>query len=75
MKAKIEAIQNDFLNALDSDNPVDGLKRAVAALEKLGSPRSAACHIVTHWAMEDGLFDPEDEAVAEQQAERIVDAA
>jgi len=76
MKAKLEAIQNDFINGLEeTDDPVAALKAAVAALEKLGMDRRIAVHAVTHWAMEDGLFDPEDEPVAEAQAAVLVDQA
>jgi hypothetical protein len=75
MKAKLEAIQNDFNNQLDNDETAFGLKQAVAALEKLGFSRHIACVTVTHWGMEYGLFDPEIEDVAEKQAEAIVNQA
>jgi hypothetical protein len=76
MKAKLEAIQNDFINGLEeSDDAATALRAAVAALEKLGLTRHIACMTATHWAMEDGLFDPEDEPEAEKQAEALVNQA
>ena len=71
MKAKLEAIQNAFLDDMEDGKRFSALKTAVAALQGLGMDHSAACHTVTHWAVEDGLIPDALENVAEVQAERL----
>jgi len=75
MKAKFEAIKKQFLSRLDDDEAMIGLREAVASLEEIGADHHAAIHMVTHWAGVAGLFTPEEEKLAERQAEQIVDAA
>lgn len=72
----VNAIKETFIRALDSDegDAIDALNVAVRALKAVGLSKFMACTMATHWAVEQGLIDPEDEDEAEKQAEKAVAA-
>jgi len=71
MQAKLEAIKKQFIDNIEAD-PLAHLNTAVRALKVLGFNTHIACALVTHWAVEAGYIDSEDEEVAERQAEEAV---
>lgn len=70
-------IKEPFLAVINDEDgdTVSALKDAVAALRAKGLSLHDAATVATHWACEAGLFDPEFEKDAEEQAEKIVQAA
>lgn len=67
----VNAIKETFLSDFE-DGPIDTLNVAVRALKAVGLSKFMACTMATHWAVEAGYIDSENEDEAEKQAEELV---
>jgi len=68
----VNAIKETFLSGMEEGDALEALNVAVRALKAVGLSKFMACTMATHWAVDAGYIDPQDENLAEKQAEEAV---